>query len=139
MSSLRSYVTNWKAKLNWLSASEKKTGQFFETFHHQNQFEFFFHWSTTNTLVNSCLGLFTSFWSFHSMRAGFLFEYKQKCAFYIINNVFPSTVKPEYNDHLRGPKTVVVVDRWLLFRGNFVWDLNIVVVIDRWSLFGGGR
>ncbi len=28
-----------------------------------------------------------------------------------------STVKPEHNDHL---KIVVVVDRWSIFRGNFV-------------------
>jgi hypothetical protein len=31
-----------------------------------------------------------------------------------------STVKPVYNDHPRDPKFVVVVDRWLLFRGRFM-------------------
>ncbi len=40
-------------------------------------------------------------------------------------------------------KPLVVVDRWLLFRGRFstkiAWAGFRVVVVDRWSLFRGGR
>jgi len=54
-------------------------------------------------------------------------------------------VKPVYNDHPRDPKFVTVVDRWSLFRGNFMlWNLKLglknggryrqVVVARRWSL-----
>ncbi len=39
--------------------------------------------------------------------------------------------------------SLVVVDRWSLFRGRFsteiVWAGFGVVVVDRWSLFRGGR
>ena len=39
--------------------------------------------------------------------------------------------------------SLVVVDRWSLFRGRFstkiAWAGFRVVVVDRWSLFGGGR
>ena len=50
-----------------------------------------------------------------------------------------------YNDYLRDPKIVAVIDGWSLFRGialrfkNWKWDPKIVVAVDRWSLFGGGR
>ncbi len=56
---------------------------------------------------------------------------------------FSNTVKPEYNDHPRDPKIVVVVDRWSFQRFPLYTkcgkqDAKIVVVVDRWSLFGGG-
>jgi len=39
--------------------------------------------------------------------------------------------------------SLIVVDRWSLFRGSFstkfAWAGFSVVVVDRWSLFGGGR
>jgi hypothetical protein len=39
--------------------------------------------------------------------------------------------------------SLVVVDRWSLFRGSFSPKIALagfrVVVVDRWSLFGGGR
>ncbi len=39
--------------------------------------------------------------------------------------------------------SLVVVDRWSLFRGRFstkiAWAGFRVVVVDRWSLIGGGR
>ena len=39
--------------------------------------------------------------------------------------------------------SLVVVDRWSLFRGSLstkiAWAGFRVVVVDRWSLFGGGR
>jgi hypothetical protein len=34
----------------------------------------------------------------------------------------PNTVKPEYNNHPRDPKFVAVLDRWSLFRGNFMFQ-----------------
>jgi hypothetical protein len=39
--------------------------------------------------------------------------------------------------------SLVVVDKWSLFRGSFstktAWAGFRVVVVDRWSLFGAGR
>jgi hypothetical protein len=39
--------------------------------------------------------------------------------------------------------SLVVVDRWSLFRGSFstniAWAGFGVIVVDRWLLFGGGR
>ncbi len=54
------------------------------------------------------------------------------------------TVKSVYNDHPWDSKILVVVDRWLLLKGNFSneysnWDFKMVVVVDRWSLFRDGR
>ncbi len=52
---------------------------------------------------------------------------------------FPSIVKPLYNDYTWGPKIVLAVDRWTLFRDvlcikSILQDLQMVVVIDKWSL-----
>ena len=55
------------------------------------------------------------------------------------------TVKPVYNDHPQDPNFVAVVDRWSLFRGNFMlWQVKMepldsghcwqLVVFWRWSL-----
>ncbi len=43
--------------------------------------------------------------------------------------------KPVYNDHLRGPKFVAVVDGCLLFR-DLNWDSKIVVAVGRRLLTG---
>ncbi len=54
-----------------------------------------------------------------------------------------TTVKPVYNDHSRDPEFMAVVDRWSLFKGNFMLQNqnfdSKMVVIESWSLFRGGR
>ena len=49
------------------------------------------------------------------------------------------TVKSEFNDHPRDPKTAVVVRKWSLFIGHLFnksskWDIKKVGVVNRWTL-----
>jgi hypothetical protein len=59
-------------------------------------------------------------------------------SFLQLPSTYGYTVNSVYSDHIRDPKLVVVVDRWSLFGGRFMFyrlelRLRIVVALDRYS------
>ncbi len=69
-----------------------------------------------------------------------LYETVLRCKLYLSPSscINMCIVKPVYNDHPWDPKTVAVVDRWLLFRGNLC-DKSRIWTLQWWPLWTGGR